>query len=330
MKSQAPGKLVLVGEYAVLEGAPALVVAVDRYACVETRTGGDASATLTVEAAEVGVHAARLTRPDLTGPAAEALRLVLPRLKRLPFNVEHVTLDTRAFFEGKDKLGLGSSAALTVALERILDPQATPDVIFERALQAHREFQKGAGSGIDLAASVHGGVLRYRLRGNELPERTAMTWPADLAMIAVWSGASADTRSFVGAVAQFAGREPSSYAALMGTLKRLTELACAAFQAGDVAGFLELIGQYGAGLANLGKTAGIDIETPEHAKIGAIARSGGARYKPAGAGGGDLGVAFCRRDEVTQVHDALTSAGFPIVPVGVSNTGALATQAQGS
>ncbi|HSI05868.1 MAG TPA: hypothetical protein VLC93_15385, partial [Myxococcota bacterium] len=238
MKSQAPGKLVLVGEYAVLEGAPALVIAVDRYAGVETREGNAASPTLTVEAPEIGVHGAMLTRPDLAGPAAEALRLVLPRLRQLPPNVEHVTLDTQAFFEGKDKLGLGSSAALTVALERILDPQAPADTIFQRAFQAHRDFQKGAGSGIDLAASVHGGILRYRLRGEELPERTPVKWPRDLAMIAVWSGASADTRSFVGAVAQFAGREPSSYAALMGALKRLTELACAAFQAGDVAGFL--------------------------------------------------------------------------------------------
>ncbi len=323
MKSQAPGKLVIVGEYAVLEGAPALVVAVDRYAGVETRAGNVESPTLTVDAAEIGVFGATLTRPDLEGPAAEALRLVLPRLRQLPATVEHITLDTQAFFEGKDKLGLGSSAALTVALERILDAKASADVIFQRAFQAHREFQKGAGSGIDLGASVHGGVLRYRLRGTELPERTPMKWPAGLAMIAIWSGTSADTRSFVGAVAQFAAREPSSYAAIMGGLKRLSEQACAAFHAGEVDGFLEIVGQYGEGLANLGKTAGIAIETPAHAQIGAIARSNGARYKPAGAGGGDLGVALCRQDELPRVQSALKSAGFPIVPLGVSNTGAL-------
>ena len=322
MKSQAPGKLVIVGEYAVLEGAPAIVVAVDRYARVETRDG-NVGPTLTVDAPEIGIHGAALARPNLDGEAADALRLVLPRLRQLPPTVQHVTLDTQAFFEGKDKLGLGSSAALTVALERLLDPRASADTVFQRAFQAHRDFQKGAGSGIDLGASVHGGVLRYRLRGAELPERVPVKWPPGLAMIAVWSGASADTRSFVGAVAGFAAREPSSYAAIMGGLKRLAEQTCAAFEASDVERFLELAGLYGEGLANLGKTAGIAIETPEHAKIGAIARSSGARYKPAGAGGGDLGVALCREDEVQRVQIALKSAGFQIVPLGVSSTGAL-------
>ena len=36
MKARAPGKLVLSGAYAVLEGAPAIVAAVDRYAMADT------------------------------------------------------------------------------------------------------------------------------------------------------------------------------------------------------------------------------------------------------------------------------------------------------
>jgi phosphomevalonate kinase len=323
MKSQAPGKIILIGEYAVLEGAPALVAAVDRYAGVETREGGAPQPTLTVHAPEIGVQRAVLTRPQLTGDAEKPLALVLSRLRALPATIQEVTLDTQAFFDGTDKLGLGSSAALTVALERLLDPHGSTDAIFERAYQAHRDFQKGAGSGIDLAASVHGGVLRYRLRGADLPERTPLKWPKDLAMIAIWSGASADTRRFLVDVAGFAGREPSSYAGIMSALTRTSEQGCAAFAAGDVEGFLAAAAAYGEGLANLGKAAGVAIETPEHARIGAIARSSGARYKPAGAGGGDLGVALCRQGDAPAVQDALKNAGLRIVPVAVSSTGAL-------
>ena len=36
MRARAPGKLVLSGAYAVLEGAPALVAAVDRYVVADT------------------------------------------------------------------------------------------------------------------------------------------------------------------------------------------------------------------------------------------------------------------------------------------------------
>ena len=42
MRARAPGKLVLSGAYAVLEGAPALVAAVDRYALADS----ERSATL--------------------------------------------------------------------------------------------------------------------------------------------------------------------------------------------------------------------------------------------------------------------------------------------
>jgi mevalonate kinase len=39
--ARAPGKLVALGEYAVLEGAPALVLAVDRYCVATLAESGD-------------------------------------------------------------------------------------------------------------------------------------------------------------------------------------------------------------------------------------------------------------------------------------------------
>jgi phosphomevalonate kinase len=39
--STAPGKLILLGEYAVLEGTPALVAAVNRFAKVDISTGNE-------------------------------------------------------------------------------------------------------------------------------------------------------------------------------------------------------------------------------------------------------------------------------------------------
>ena len=83
MKAIAPGKLVLTGAYAVLDGAPAIVVAVDRHAVA------DASRTARSAAPEI--------RAALEGaPAPE--------------------VDVSALYDARGgKLGLGSSAAAVVA-----------------------------------------------------------------------------------------------------------------------------------------------------------------------------------------------------------------------
>jgi mevalonate kinase len=171
--ASAPGKLVIAGEYAVLEGAPALVLAIDRQARVtlEDSDGSDYE----ISAPGLGIHAAcgrldaagRIAWPALGAAASASLRLVGAILETLgaeerppPFRA---SLDTRAFRADGDrrrKLGLGSSAALTVALAsaiRALGRRGAPSLYTLRA--AHRRAQDGHGSGLDVAASRHGGLL---------------------------------------------------------------------------------------------------------------------------------------------------------------------------
>ena len=123
--ASAPGKLVLLGEYAVLEGAPALVLAVDRRAHVTLARMYDdiwkiVSPTLQLQA-RLRVRANYTTWVD-AAPAELAWTATL--LTRFP-QARHLTpcrieLDSDAFYldhaGARAKLGLGSSAALTVAL----------------------------------------------------------------------------------------------------------------------------------------------------------------------------------------------------------------------
>lgn len=320
--ASAPGKLVLVGEYAVLEGSPALVVAVDRYARATAYEDGPAG-SLRVVAPEVGVDEQLAPRPagaQVPPDVAARLALVMPKLSALP-QVTELHLDTSGFYLGHDKMGLGSSAALTVALAKLAAPDASADALFASARGDHGTFQKGAGSGIDLAASVHGGVVRYRLDGPRA-ERHPVAWPKDLAMIAVWSGAPADTREFLKNVAKFAASEPNTYSQLMQRCTRIATDACSAFERADTPGFLDAVQDYAAALVSLGRAAQIPIVTKEHEHAAAIARSVGARYKPAGAGGGDLGTALCRTDDEAAVIEALRAGGCSVVPLGLAETGA--------
>ena len=80
------------------------------------------------------------------------------------------TLDSAAFWSGGNKLGLGSSAAALTAWAgawhayaaaagaAIAAPTLTRDWS-----TLHRRFQGGRGSGIDVAASLHGGAIEFRL-----------------------------------------------------------------------------------------------------------------------------------------------------------------------
>jgi phosphomevalonate kinase len=142
VKVFAPGKLLLTGSYAVLEGAPAIVCAVDRYAVART-AGVDAEA---VQGTPVSPEIAAAM--DGGGDAPD--------------------VDVSSLFSNGKKLGLGSSAAAVVAAlghvaaARGLDLGEAPvrRTIFDRARAAHGTVQSG-GSGVDVAASVYGGVLSY-------------------------------------------------------------------------------------------------------------------------------------------------------------------------
>ena len=125
MNVLAPGKLLLTGAYAVLEGAPAVVVAVDRYA-VAHRVGSGASPQVDVSSLYDG--------QSKLGLGSSAAALV-------------ARLGVEAVARGED-----------------LSAADTRHRLFAAARDAHAREQ-GGGSGVDIAASVYGGALAYSVRG---------------------------------------------------------------------------------------------------------------------------------------------------------------------
>jgi phosphomevalonate kinase len=268
MRVIAPGKLVLTGAYAVLEGAPAIVVAVDRYAAVDTRTPG--------------------------------------------------TVDTRSLYDAAgQKLGLGSSAASMVAsfgaraLARGEDPRhaAVRTEIF-RAVRAAHKREQGGGSGVDVAASVHGGALRYTIvrdpsgaskRPTDATMR-AVDLPAGLVLASYWSGTSARTSELLSRVDALRARGGAS--AVFTRLRAAAEDAADAVA--DAASFVRKASIFGRVLASLGEAADAPIVPPAFAELASLAEHEHAAFYPSGAGGGDVAVwlgiappspAFTRRAE---------------------------------
>jgi hypothetical protein len=168
--ARAPGKLVALGEYAVLDGAPAIVLAVDRYAEVAVGRATDGVCALTMYAPDAVER--RFAPGNASG--AELLDVVTAGVE--PPLAWVATVDSRAFFAGLEKLGLGSSAAVLCAWAggfRALarsEGRSAPELNVAELIDLHRRFQGGRGSGLDVAASCMGGAISFRLTGSGLPQ----------------------------------------------------------------------------------------------------------------------------------------------------------------
>jgi phosphomevalonate kinase len=265
--ASAPGKIVLAGEYAVLWGAPAVCMAIDRRAVatvnhrddgpchVTTRGGGDDDPFRIVDAVTDG--------------------------DRPPCDLE---LDTSAFMSDGRKTGIGSSAALTVALLAALENSVD---VYAEAVAAHSRLQQGMGSGVDVAAAVHGGLFEY-----EMTRRTVLplTWPEDLAFRVIWTGVPASTAT---QLSRLADRESHpSRSALMQAAPRVRD----AWRAADAGGILDEYVGYIAVLRQFSVDHDLGIFDAGHDELTDAAMLDGLVYKPAGAGGGDIGTLFGRSE----------------------------------
>jgi phosphomevalonate kinase len=313
IEALAPGKVVLWGEYAVLTGAPALVMAVERYARCQVLEGGDhwRFQALGFSAPEARIDRAELLAPR--GPPPESVwRTVWQVLRRLDCSRlpagGRVQLDTRSFHQNGSKLGLGSSAAVCVAAYgafcRLLGQPASHEV----ALAIHRDLQGGAGSGIDVAAAWYGGTLKFQRAGPaESARAEAWRLPPEIHPTFVWTGRSARTVDHLARFRAWLGR---------GDRAPLDALAAASEKLFATADPWPDLEAYVAALAALDGAADLGIFSPEHVQLRDLAIGAGVVYKPCGAGGGDLGAAFSPDAGAAQRFvRAAADHGFLLVPL---------------
>lgn len=296
----APGKIFIMGEYAVLEGAPAVVAAVSRFAVGQYIPGYEPDSDFVAEA----VRATRLGIGD--------------RGEALPSG--SVLVDSAAFSANGRKLGLGSSAAVTAAsvaavLELVgLPVAANRDLCFSLAETAHRQAQGGVGSGADVAAAVHGGLLQYRRPPGGYPITERLERPEELRVVVFAEDRSSSTPDLIRGVRAFADRNPSGYASAMRPLREHAELFVEAFAAANVPDLLTTARAFAVALGDLGTFSGVPIVTSRFEIASNLAINLGGAAKPSGAGGGDIGVGlFGDEEAATTFASRVAQLGLRVI-----------------
>ena len=307
--ARAPGKLVVMGEYAVLMGHAGVVAAVDVFA----------TARHTPHRGRIRLDSGGLLQACIDEAVDTGVLLKAPK--------GGCEVDTTAFSDAHGrKLGIGSSAAAAVAFLRAIAPDLDVDGLHAVAQRAHRRFQHGQGSGIDIAASVYGGLVHFRRHSDVADDVSASPLTlrlddAGVSTLVVWSGRSQDTRAFLPAVQR--SQETSSATPALLAMASATVDFLQALSTHDGAGVIDAVEQAHGALVDLGAAAGIGIVSEPHAGIAAIARRHGGTAKPSGAGGGDVALAVCPRAEVSALTASLEAAGYPVLPIRLGASGAM-------
>ncbi len=331
----APGKLVLIGEYAVLHGAPAVVAAVDRYLEVEIAPRNEGSrlsmphldlAGLPIDDSRENLSVAddRMSPPELKQVRCvigiiDCFQRMVDFGRTLPPPMD-LTVDARAMYADRGvKLGLGSSAALTVAMiaglyahARGLRPQR--EILFKHALTVHRHLQEGVGSGIDVAASIYGGFTIFHRPDEGIdaqPRIQPAAWPADLFLGAVWTGKPASTTRLLSDLENFSRAKGEYFRIKIDQLSGVARQGVRALKHQDASGFIAAVDSYYRLLSHLSARSRVPIIIPEDEHLAALAHAHGGVYKPSGAGGGDVGIVFADTPrKMNAIIRTISEAGY--------------------
>jgi len=331
-----PGKIILIGEYAVLEGASSLVMAINRFARIKIDKNETkfllSAPNLDIDSLEYTVDKNKIIQ-FINQPHSQLFKkisLVKSILEYVFSKIEtglnpfHLSIDTSDFYslEKKQKFGLGSSAAICVAIIKAVTAilnlnKIDQDELFRYSINAHQYAQGKEGSGIDIAASVYQGLLQYKMpdkKNNEFHIPEKIEFPDNLYVIPVYTGFAVPTVNYIKKINQFKKENNTVYNQIINELKTVSSQACNNLRSGNLDKFLNNIDKYYLKMEQLGESANINIISPVHKQIAQLVRDCGGFYKPSGAGGGDIGIALTTDQEIKgKITELIRLHGYEIL-----------------
>lgn len=279
----APGKIMLMGEHAVVYGYPCIVTAVSE------------RMTVTLEESDEMILPPGDTR---------FIEIILEMMQ-----VSMMKISTNGFSSG---YGLGSSSAITVSLVKALSEyigkKLNKKQIFDIAYKAVLKVQ-GKGSGFDVAAAIWGGTL-YFVTGGKVIEPLHIK---EMPLVVGYTGVKADTVSLIQNVAEKMEKESEKMQRIYDAIGKLVDDAKIQMLVGDwgrVGKFMNYNQEY---LRDLG------VSTPLLEQLISSSISAGAYgAKLSGAGGGDCMITLGDNNDIKK---AIQDAGGAVLDIKTNAEG---------
>lgn len=289
-RSAAPGKVILLGEHAVVYGRAALAATIDRYVEV----------TVTPRSAALPSTPPRLH--EALGRAAELT------------GIEPFGLNASVRADLPVSVGLGSSAALSVALIRALAKCAgqslADDVVCTRAFEIEKIFH-GFPSGIDNTVVTYGGLIAFRRDVSV----TRLSTPRPLPLVIAIGRVPRETQTAVRALRDKWSADCATYEPVFDQIDALVAQAEDAI----AAGVLPVLGALMNANHRLLQRLGISTDELD-AMVGLARNAGALGAKLTGGGGGGAVICLCDNDRDRLVQQ-FTHAGWRAFAADIAERG---------
>jgi len=305
--ASAPAKVILFGEHFVVYGEPAIVIAIDKRAYAKTEIRNDKRLYLrSVNLNLAGYFESGVFKIE-QGNVKEA-KLKFEPLKQAVEKIlekygENVGLDIEINSTVPVAAGLGSSAAVvsavTASVGALLNVKVSKEDVFRITYEAEK-IVHGTPSGIDPAISTFGGTLLFQMDTGFKPLDVRM----DIPLIIGDTGVERSTRVQVEKVRDMHEKYPRVVEPIMLAAREIVLKAMEALKENSLETLGDLMNVNHALLYGLG----VSDESLEWL-INAARKAGALGAKLTGAGGGGCMIALTKNEGVSEVLEAIQSAG---------------------
>lgn len=311
----APGKLMLLGEHAVVYNRPCLVSAVDQRMHVTLELTTRDKFELNAEDVNIKNYQKPLSEiggGEIPKGASFAEMAVKNFCEKYQLK-KGIKITTQSQFSSL--FGFGSSSAVTVCvikgLSELTKISLSEKEVFDLSYKTILDIQ-GKGSGFDLAAAIYGGTLYFVTGGKKME-------PLDtkgLELVVGYSGVKADTVTMVNLVKEKMIAQKKVIEKIFDYIAQLVEDARDAILKKDWR-YLGTLMDYNQ---NYLEELGVSTEKLNR-MITAARKTGAYGAKLSGAGGGDCMIALVSKEKQKLVQEAIQNNGGQILELAIEAEG---------